>query len=201
VTCFSSRSCYPTIASDNVYPDTREQLRSQLCLEHRHDPFCDIGIDASSLPCSQSEFANLTLCATCRLCEGKPYLSPAEQSMYKYQLIVDGQAATNDASVWKLLSNSAVIRVRPNSWDIPLFVQFYDPILQPYKHIIPSEVAELNKAIAWCEENDQQCKMMAKAARDIMKCLLQKEVIEQYIILVFMYIHDSVNVVDQLEPI
>jgi hypothetical protein len=185
------RSCYPTVASDNSSPHARVNLRSDLCLAYGKDPLYDIEISAVKLCEDNTSFAHRVMCHGCQQCPRKQRLAPSEQSMYKYQLIVDGQAATNDASVWKLLSNSAVVRLRPDGWDVPIFEQFYDPILKPYVHFLPSDMSHLPLAIKWCEDHSQVCEQLGHAARQTMKCVLKRAVIEGYIFGVFVYMHDG----------
>lgn len=94
---------------------------------------------------------------------------------------------------WKLLSNSTVIRLRPDGWDHPIFEQFYDPVLLPYTHFLPSDVAGLPGALAACDDDPPLCEGMATAAHARMRCLLQRRVIEDYLLGVFDYMHTSVH--------
>ena len=122
----------------------------------------------------------------------KGHMSGEQQVKYKYQLIVDGIGASNEASVMKLLSNSAVIRLRPSGWDSPIFQHMYEPMLEPYQHIIPSDTAGLPAAIRWCEAQPIRCERMAFASRSFMQCLLRPDVLDSYIYGVFLYMHDSI---------
>lgn len=187
------RSCYPTLASDNTFPHTRELLRAQLCEAYHNNTNFDLGMLLNVSPCNTEPGQVHPTCRGCQPCHNATALTPQQQARYKYQLIVDGQAATNDASVWKLLSNSAVIRLRPDRWSTPLWEQFYDPLLVPYKHIIPSDIQGLPHAVQWCEDHAQECEQMGAASRALMKCLLRPEVLEEYIFSAFRYVHNSVH--------
>lgn len=192
-------TCCATIASDDVSPQAREELRPSLCSNYHDNPLFDIGMKVNPARCGVPQPADSAFCAKCKLCQGRTRLSRFDQAKYKYQLIVDGEAATNDASVWKLLSKSAVIRLRPNGWHVPMFQQFYDPLLRPYEHYIPSDLDGLPSAVGWCEGNPGLCKGMASAGAQVLECLLHKEVLEGYIFGVFMYLHNSVHGVKHVD--
>ncbi len=190
-TCLTlCRSCFPTILSDNWSPSTRVNIRAELCEAHGNNTEYDIGL-RPGYACTNPRISGTPMCAGCRACFAMPEMSGEQQVQYKYQLMVDGIGGSNEASVKKLLSNSAVIRLRPNGWDSPVFQQLYEPLLEPYRHIIPSDTAGVPAAIEWCERHAGRCERMASAGRKLMQCFLQQEVLDDYIFGVFQYMHDS----------
>jgi hypothetical protein len=107
------------------------------------------------------------------------------------QVILEGQgAASSEDAAWKLLSNSAVVRVRSDVRDTTFFRQFFEPLVEPY--MIPSTIGSLPDVMKWCERSGDACQRTASAARNVMKCLLRKEVVNDYLWGVFTYMHDSV---------
>ncbi|GAB4813083.1 hypothetical protein N2152v2_000129 [Parachlorella kessleri] len=77
--------------------------------------------------------------------QGDRQLSWEEQSLYRYQLIVDGHGATYNSAVWKLLSGSLAVRLRPDGWDAPIFEQFYDPLFADV--VVHSNVTGLPRVV------------------------------------------------------
>lgn len=185
------RSCYPTFSSNNVFPHTREMLRPLLCRKYGNinDEIFDIGIYNNQSPCKEN--TNFTFCQQCAECGAKPGLSPTEQARFKYQLIVDGHGAANEATIWKLLSKSVSVQIRPDDWNFPIFEQFYHPLLKPYQHFIPATLSELPAAIAWCEEHDELCQALGVSAHNVIKCLLHRDVLEEYVFGLLEYVHNS----------
>ncbi len=178
--------------SDNYSPSTRLNIRAELCRAHGLNSKFDIGINPGAA-CSRPEVKNSPMCRDCQLCFGRGVETKDEQIKYRYHIIVDGIGASYDASIWKLLSNSAVIRLRPNGWEVPMLELFFEPLLEPYVHIIPSDVAGLPSAVQWCESNPGRCERLAKAGQNFIRCLLRKEVLDAYILGVFDYMHDSLK--------
>jgi hypothetical protein len=99
---------------------------------------------------------------------------------------------STDATMFKLLSNSVVVRLRPDGWDSPLYELFFDALLKPYVHFIPSDVTGLSRMFSYCEEKPAKCKSMARESRATMKCLLKRDVIEDYMFGVFVYMYRSI---------
>ncbi|GAB4819130.1 hypothetical protein N2152v2_006176 [Parachlorella kessleri] len=185
-------SCFPTLLSDAWSPSTRLNIRAELCSTYGGSTEYDIGLRTGAA-CLQPNKSETPMCAGCAPCFAKPEMSWPEQLMHKYQVVVDGIAGSSEGMAMKLLSNSAVIRLRPNGWDAPLFQFAYEPLLEAYKHFMPADIAGLPTAIAWCEWNPGKCKKMASAGRTFMRCFLRKEVLDDYIFGVFMYMHDSLD--------
>ncbi|KAI8476611.1 MAG: hypothetical protein J3K34DRAFT_400952 [Monoraphidium minutum] len=184
-------SCFPTLMSDNYHQSSRVNMRAELCMAHGKNKTYDIGV-RPGFACNKY-FPDKPMCEGCKGCFGRPSYGPEQQSKYKYQVIAEGIGAANDASVWKLLSNSANIRLRPDAWTTPMFDQWYDPMLAPYTHVIHSTVSGLPDAVGWCEAHPADCEKMAGNARAYMKCAINgTAVIDEYMTLIFEYMHDSV---------
>jgi hypothetical protein len=189
--CSCCRACHPTIAANNSWPHSRVALRSQLCAGHAGDPDFDIWMSAFE-PCSQGSLAGTALCTGCTACTaGQRHLDWEQQSQFRYQLIVDGHGATYNSAVWKLLSKSMVVRLRPDGWDGPIFEQFYDPLVQ--QHVVHSNVSSLPAVLASCRRSPGACKRLARSARAAMRCLLRTEVLDDYLWGVFLVMHDAVH--------
>ena len=101
-----------------------------------------------------------------------------------------GGFSSKDAA-WKLLSNSACIRVRPDTWETPMFEQFYDPLVEPF--VIQSTVSGIHGAMRWCDLNAQECEKKAGMAQRAMKCLLRREAIADYLWGIFTFLHDNID--------
>ena len=143
-------------------------------------------------PCSQPSLSGKPMCTQCKAClQGERQLSWEEQSLYRYQLIVDGHGATYNSAVWKLLSGSLVVRLRPEGWDAPIFEQFYDPLFVDV--VVHSDVSGLPRVVRECEERMEECQRKGQEARRQMKCLLQSWQLDDYLWGVFLYMHDAVH--------
>lgn len=129
----------------------------------------------------------------CRPCSLAPELSPSDMLHYKYQLALDGHGPSYDATIWKLLSNSAVFFVHDDYRRTHLWNMYYYPFLSPGKHYFPSSVSEVVKDIEWCLANDAFCADMAEAARGAVQCLLRFEVLVEYYRLLLQLLHDWEN--------
>ena len=87
---------------------------------------------------------------------------PLERMLgHRYLLDVDGFTNTWDALFWKLYSGSVVIKHRSiwKQW-------FYDDLV-PGVHYVPVEndFRDLEQAVRWCLEHDDECRMIGENAR------------------------------------
>jgi hypothetical protein len=91
----------------------------------------------------------------------KPHVSTQEHLRYKYQITIDGAAATYPGFAWRLLSNCLVFKV--NS---PVR-QWFDAGLTPGFHYIPIEtdLSDLLDKIKWAQENDGAARAIAENGR------------------------------------
>ncbi|GAB4820852.1 hypothetical protein N2152v2_007898 [Parachlorella kessleri] len=187
-------SCVATIASDDVEPGTKQPLRADFCAKHAKDPRVLVRLAADEPPCSlpQRPEEERAWCDRCKECQGAENLPPAEQSLFKYQVLMPGAggASSRDAA-WKLLSKSACIRVRPDTWETPMLEQFFDPLVEQF--MLHSTVSGLQRAMRWCDQNGAECEKKAGMAQRAMRCLLRKEVIADYLWGVFTYLHDNID--------
>ncbi|NGX60075.1 MAG: hypothetical protein KR126chlam3_01237 [Chlamydiae bacterium] len=90
------------------------------------------------------------------------WMSYEKQFSYKYHILLNGNAAPYTNSGWKFFSNSLLF-IPENYW-----TQWYYGALKPYIHYVPTarHLEDLYEKIQWAQEHDQECKVIAKNARD-----------------------------------
>lgn len=88
-----------------------------------------------------------------------PYLSPLEQSSYKYIVNIDGHVSAYRLSL-ELAMGNVILLVKSN-WKL-----WYSDLLVPYKHYVPiaEDLSDLISQIKWCQNNDSTCKTIAENA-------------------------------------
>jgi hypothetical protein len=98
------------------------------------------------------------------------FLSPKQQSEYKYIVNVDGHVSAFRLSLE--LSMGSVILLVNSQWEI-----WYSKMLIPFTHYVPvkEDLTDLIEKIKWCRENDEKCEKIAKNARDFFVTFLQKD--------------------------
>lgn len=118
--------------------------------------------------------------------ESKDYLTPTEQSKYKYIINVDGHVAAFRLSL-ELGMGSCLLIV-----DSP-YKMWFRNILKPYDtsknnpvgntHYIPvdGDLGNLVDQIKWCRKNDQKAREIAENAKKFYMKYLQKEGILDYL--------------------
>lgn len=104
------------------------------------------------------------------------FLSPQEQSNYKYVINVPGHVASYRLSR-ELESGSCILLVESQ------YKLWYSPILVPYTHYVPvkSDLSDLFSQIEWCKANDSKCKQIAENALAFSKTYLTREGILDYL--------------------
>lgn len=179
-------ACSPTLDSDTRFSNL--WTRSALCNAYGSNG--TEGFNIGVLVSRACENSTRPYCTVCRYKCSSPKLSRAEQASYKYQLSVDGIGASYDGTVWKLLSNSAVIFVHDNVKRSMGFKLFFYPLLKPFKHYIPSSVDGVAQAVHYCWVNDSACKTMAIAARRTMRQISTLEFMLDYLYTILKWLHD-----------
>ena len=104
------------------------------------------------------------------------YLTPEEQSNYKYILNIDGHVSAYRLSI-ELSMNSVVLLV-DSEWKL-----WFSYMLEPYVHYIPikSDLSDLIEQVKWCRNNDKKCKEISKKSKEFYKIYLQKDGIFDYL--------------------
>jgi serine/threonine protein kinase len=103
------------------------------------------------------------------------FLSPKQQSEYKYIVNVDGHVSAFRLSLE--LSMGSVILAVNSQWKI-----WYSNLLIPFTHYVPvkEDLTDLIEKIKWCRENDDKCEKIAKNAREFFLTFLQKDGVLDY---------------------
>jgi hypothetical protein len=106
----------------------------------------------------------------------KGFLSPEEQSKYKYIINVDGHVTAYRLSLE--LSMGSVILLRRSKYKI-----WYTDNLIEFEHFVPlkEDLSDLQEKINWCIENDEKCKEIAQNALDFYNRYLTKSSILDYL--------------------
>lgn len=108
--------------------------------------------------------------------EEKPYLFPLYQERYKYLLSIDGAYAADLDFLWKLSSNSLVIKQNSSkqSWFYPLF--------KPYEHYIPidHDLDELDNILERLASNPADAEKIAEQAQARVEQYMTPEIIDAY---------------------
>jgi hypothetical protein len=92
------------------------------------------------------------------------FMTPAEQTAFKYLVSIDGWAGEWDGLYWKLFSGSVVLLVE-SAW-----AQWYTDRLEPFVHYVPvsADLSNLIEQIRWCREHDAECRAIAERARSFL---------------------------------
>jgi len=109
------------------------------------------------------------------------YKNIKEQLQYKYILDVDGHTNTWDATIWKLYSNSVLLKT-DSVWK-----QWYYDDLIPWVHYIPvkNDFSDLNDRIEWCKIHDKECKEIIQNSRKFVIEKLNWDKVQQNTINIF----------------
>jgi serine/threonine protein kinase len=104
------------------------------------------------------------------------FLSPEEQTNYKYIINVDGHVSAFRLSL-ELVMGSVILMV-DSEWEI-----WYKNMLKPYEHYVPikKDLSDLIEQIKWCKKNDKKCKKIAENAEKFYFTYLQKDGIVDYL--------------------
>lgn len=93
----------------------------------------------------------------------KPFMTPLEQSNFRYILHLPGHSAAYRLSYE--LSMNSVIFLYPCEYNL-----WFTHLLEPYKHYIPLEkkLTEIDilKKFEWCQSNPETCVQISKNARE-----------------------------------
>lgn len=196
------KAVYRGACIGTIDPDARDwtvvPLRQQLCDKWKLSELMDIGFTPLNV---DEDFhfdfqQHLHLTRNCKVCEtveGTVLDRSSMVSRYRFQIAVDGVGYSFDSTVWKMLSNSTVYFLRPDTRATNLYHAWWYPALQAYHNYIPSTVSELESKINWCiaQENEEVCRQIAKNARYLMEVGVNPSNTRHYMFRVLQYLHDQ----------
>lgn len=101
---------------------------------------------------------------------------------YKYQILIDGHAASWSRAYWQLYCNCLMFKQHSSN------IQWYYGQLHPYIHYIPlkSDISDLLEKLQWAQENDQEVQNIIKNANKFANENLQYNDMLIYFYLLFM---------------
>ena len=104
------------------------------------------------------------------------FMSPEEQSNFKYIINVDGHSKAYRLSL-ELSMGSVILLVDSN------YTMWFMKFLKPYHHYIPikEDLSDLIDKINWCKQNDETCKNIAENALLFYNTYLSKNGIFDYL--------------------
>lgn len=103
------------------------------------------------------------------------FLSPQEQSNYKYIINIDGHVSAFRLSLE--LNMGSVILMVDSEWKM-----WYSDFLIPYEHYVPvkADLSNLVDQIKWCRSNDSKCEEIVTNAQKFFNTYLQRNGILDY---------------------
>jgi hypothetical protein len=112
-----------------------------------------------------------------------PFLSPEEQSRYKYIINVDGHVSAFRLSLE--LSMGSVVLLQESKYRI-----WFRKYLKEYVHYVPikEDLSDLLDKIRWCRENDDKCKEIAIQSKQFYDTYLTKKGMLDFVQLLFINI-------------
>ena len=103
------------------------------------------------------------------------FVESKEQAKYKYILYIEGHSAAYRLG-FMLSTNSLVLYVESK------FKMWIDQFIKPNVHFIPikSDYSDLAEKIEWCKKNDDKVKKIVENANKLMKKIMSKDFIIDY---------------------
>jgi len=116
------------------------------------------------------------------------FLSPLQQSNYKYIINVDGHVSAFRLSLE--LSMGSVILLQDSKYRV-----WFRKFLKEYVHYVPikEDLSNLFEQIRWCRENDEKCKEIASNARLFYDTYLTEKGILDYVQILFFNIKNVIG--------
>ena len=111
------------------------------------------------------------------------FLTPQEQTQYKYVINVDGHVSAFRLSLE--LSMGSVVLLQESKYRV-----WFRKYLKEYVHYVPikEDLSDLYDKIRWCRTNDAECQKIVKNARLFYDTFLTKKGILDYVQLLFINI-------------
>ena len=126
------------------------------------------------------------------------FLTPLEQSNYKYIINVDGHVSAFRLSLE--LNMGSVILIIESNWKM-----WFKDMLIPYKHFVPvkSDMSDLIDQIKWCRNNDDKCQEIVANAQLFFNTYLQRDGIIDYMqkILINLKSEMGIYLYNNLDPL
>ena len=118
-----------------------------------------------------------------------PFLSPLEQSNYKYIINVDGHVSAFRLSLE--LNMGCVILLVKSNWKM-----WFSNLLIPYTHYVPvkPDLSDLIDQIKWCRDNDEKCQEIVSNAQTFFNTYLQRDGIMDYIQKILSDLKDEIGI-------
>ncbi|KAI9018359.1 hypothetical protein DFJ74DRAFT_219476 [Hyaloraphidium curvatum] len=195
-------SCFPT--ADSEKHGEYLFLRGDTCLAASLDrDLFDIGTPivpqfatGAEGYCAGPFFAQL--CSRCQPCNESVPLSRDEMAQqYRFQISIDGYGPTFDAMYWKLASNSVVLHIGPQDRNGKSnFFQWFSPLLIPWVNYVPSTAESLVRDVKACLREDERCKSIAQAGRELFLRAMRLQHQQKYIENVLHILHNASGSID-----
>ena len=179
-----------TSTGEGTTPETNQRLKLAL-LSKQYPELIDAGITKwNTRP--RKEFGNnilTTIEYTKYNLSLSNFLSPEEQSKYKYIINVDGHVSAYRLSLE--LDYGSVILLSESKYRL-----WYKNLLKPYEHYVPvkSDFSDLIEKINWCEKNQNECEKIVKNCKKFYKKYLSKKGILDYLQTLFIKISKNSGV-------
>ena len=106
------------------------------------------------------------------------FVDRQDQLLYKYLLNIDGATSTYPGYLWRLYSNSLVLKQESSH------VQWFYPLFKPYEHYVPinHDLSDLSQKLDWLEVNDDKVQKIALNATNQVEQYLSPDLIDAYIV-------------------
>lgn len=119
------------------------------------------------------------------------FVSRSDQLQYKYLLNLDGTTSTYPGYLWRLLSNSLVVKQESSH------EQWFYPLFKPYEHYVPvkHDLSDLEQVIKWLEANDDRAQQIAENATKQIEKYLQPDMLDAYIVALINRYHQEVKII------
>ena len=114
------------------------------------------------------------------------FLSPEEQSKYKYIINVDGHVSAYRLSLE--LDYGSVILLSDSKYRL-----WFRNLMKPFKHYVPikKDLSDLIEKIEWCNQNQKECEEIIKNCKKFYKKYLSKSSMLDYLQNLFIKISKS----------
>ncbi len=158
------------VRSGNSWRDIPRVRMCEICNAEAVRPIFDVGLSGlAQIPdCELNEIRHSGLI--------RDYFPILSSNRYKYQIDIDGNTNAWAGLFQKLLSGSAVLKVKsPHD-----FQQWYYHKLIPWEHYVPvkSDMSDLVEKTRWLIENDYKAKAIGESGANLARSLSYESVME-----------------------
>ena len=108
-----------------------------------------------------------------------PFMTRSSQVEYKYLISLDGITATYPGLLWKLASNSVVVKQDSDN------VQWFYSLLKPWESYVPIDrnLSNLKAVISWLQTHDYETRKISLSAQKIVEKYISPQAVDDYIVL------------------